>query len=221
MVFTPADPFSVAIFCLFCAVMVGVIAHAVWKIDYRFPRFSALFGGYLILFTGVVMSGLPRLSPLPVIPLLFLSVILSAVVFAFSNYGGEIANTFGFAALLGFQSFRLPLELILHHWADIGTVPPTMTWTGSNWDVVTGLISLAGIPLVARFKAAAWVVQMIGFILLINVFRVVIFSSPVPFAWPLEQPIQLIGYMPYALIGPLFVGPALAGHLIVFRKLCA
>lgn len=219
MIFTPADQLSILIFGLFSAIMTGLIVYAVGKTGYRWVRFGAFLGGFLMLFSAVVMSGLPRAMPIPVIPLLFLSVVLSAVVFSFSNYGGGIAGAFSLASLLGFQSFRLPLELLLHHWADLGTIPPTMTWTGSNWDIITGVISLLGIPLVNRYKTAAWAVQIIGFLLLLNVLRVVILSSPFPFAWPLEQPIQLILYMPYALIGPLFVGPALAGHLIVFRKL--
>jgi hypothetical protein len=53
----------------------------------------------------------------------------------------------------------------------------------------------------------------------VNVLRVVVLSSPFPFAWPLANPLQLALYFPYVLIAPLFVGAALAGHLVAFRAL--
>lgn len=103
---------------------------------------------------------------------------------------------FSLTSFVGFQVFRLPLELLLHHWANHGTIP---------W--------------VSRFRWIAWSTQLVGLALLINVVRVVVMSSPFPFSWQLENPLQLVMYFPYALIGPLFVGVALAGHLLTFRKL--
>ena len=54
---------------------------------------------------------------------------------------------------------------------------------------------------------------MIGFALLANVARVVVMSSPLPFAWGVEPPLQLGMHLPYALIVPICVGGALAGHV--------
>jgi hypothetical protein len=219
MAFHPADPISLAAFSVFAAVMFVIIVSAVRRTGYRSKKFVVCFVGYLFLFCGVVASGLPARFAIPFIPLLFLSIIVGAIAFAFSRYGQTVAQDFSLVALIGFQSFRLPLELILHHWADIGTVPATMTWTGQNWDILAGVLSLLGIPFVNKSKGVAWAIQVIGFLLLMNVIRVVILSSPFPFAWQLENPIQLVAYLPYALIGPLFVGAALAGHLVTFRKL--
>lgn len=219
MTFTPADSLTLNLFMLFSAVMALVIGLAVWQTHSRFKEFLAIFAGYLALFSGVAASGMVLKMAIPVVPLMFASVIAGAAWFAFSDFGRRIAAHFSFAALIGFQGFRLPLELILHKWAELGTVPPTMTWTGQNWDIISGIVSIAAIPFVKKSRALAWAAQCIAFLLLLNVLRVVIMSSPFPFAWHLEQPLQLIAYMPYALIGPLFVGAAMAGHLIVFRKL--
>lgn len=219
MEFHPADGLSVIFFSFFSALMFAVIAGAVWRTRYKEKRFLVLFGGYLLAFCGVVQSGLPLRHVVPVIPLLFLSVIAAAFAFSFSQYGRKISQFYSLAAITGFQVFRLPLELILHHWAEGGTIPGTMTWTGQNWDIATGILSLLALPLVGRSKAVAWAVQVIGFLLLMNVVRVVLMSSPFPFSWPLENPLQLMAHLPYALIGPLFVGAALTGHIIAFRKL--
>jgi hypothetical protein len=148
-----------------------------------------------------------------------LSVLIVSLLICFSKLGANISNGFSLAFLIGLQAFRLPLELILHHWADLGTVPETMTWTGQNLDIITGIISLLTIPFLNKSKILAWGVQLIGFVLLLNVLRVVVMSSPLPFSWKLEKPLLLIAYFPFALIAPLFVGTALTFHLLAFRKL--
>jgi hypothetical protein len=42
---------------------------------------------------------------------------------------------------------------------------------------------------------------------------------PLPFAWGVQPPLQLVMYLPYALIGPVCVAGALAGHVILTRAL--
>jgi hypothetical protein len=144
---------------------------------------------------------------------------MGAVFIAVSDAGKKVSQYFSLTALIGFQAFRLPLELILHQWAEIETIPSTMTWTGQNWDILAGIVSLLAIPFLKKSKRLAWAVQIIGFVLLLNFLRVVMMSSPLPFAWELDIPLQLIQYFPYCLIGPLMVGPAMAVHLITFRAL--
>lgn len=221
MIFHPADDVSLWIFSAFALLMAVLCLFAVKRTGYKFKKFSVIFGLYLAGFSGLVAAGLPQKHVLPFFPLMFASVLILSLWFAFSEYGKRVSQVFSLATLIGLQGFRLPLELILHHWADLQTVPETMTWTGQNWDIVAGVASLLAIPFVNASRRLAWGVNMLGFVLLLNVLRVVIMSSPFPFSWPLENPIQLIAYMPYALIGPLFVGVAFAGHLIVFRKLSA
>lgn len=217
--FIPGDFLVTEFFEIFCWFMLGFIVYAVAGTSPNYRRFMAVFFGFLGVFILVVATGLPLAKPIPVIPIMFLSILALATFSAFSDYGKNVADEFSFSQLIGFQGFRLPLELVLHQWASTGTVPETMTWTGQNWDIVTGILSLIAIPFVNKNKRIAWTVQIVGFVLLLNVLRVVIMSSPLPFSWQLERPILLIGYLPYALIGPLFVGVALTLHLITFRKL--
>ena len=104
-------------------------------------------------------------------------------------------------------------------WGSTKTIPMTMTWSGQNLDIITGILCLITIPLLNKHKSLVWGVQLISFGLLLNVLRVVIMSSPFPFSWKLETPLIIIGQFPYALIVPGFVGLAFISHLLVFRKL--
>jgi hypothetical protein len=123
------------------------------------------------------------------------------------------------AWLVGFQGFRLPLELVLHDWYASGTIPETMTWSGSNWDILSGIFALLSCFFVNDRRWLAWVFNIVGIILLLNVGRVAIMSSPVPFGWQVDPPLELILFLPYAFIVPICVGGAALGHTLLTRKL--
>lgn len=218
MNFKPADLLSQTLFVILVMVMAVILVRAV-RLTSPWKKWAALLGTLTILFTVASLSGIVARSFIPVGPMLILLVFIFAISFYFSKASHELSGILPFSVLIGFQSFRLPLELILHHWAEQGTIPSTMTWTGQNWDIITGVVSLIAIPFVNKSKALAFAINLVGFVLLLNVFRVVIMSSPLPFSWPLENPLLLIAHFPYALIGPLCVMPALIAHLVTFRKL--
>jgi hypothetical protein len=217
MNFIPADTISLVIFSLFCIFMFSLVFYALGKSS-QSTRLRLIFVVMLSVFGFLVLSGFLERHLFPMVPLIMIGGVLVAVGLSVSPVGREIGAKFSLPLLVGFQSFRFFLELILHHWAKLGTVPETMTWTGQNWDVVSGFLALVSIPFLSRSKILTWVVQWTGFLLLLNVFRVVIYSSPFPFAWQLTHPLQLIFHFPYAFILPLFVMPALVGHLLVFTR---
>ena len=98
-------------------------------------------------------------------------------------------------------------------------IPETMTWSGSNLDIISGIVAIVTAPLASRSRAIAWVANLVGLVLLINVGRVAMMSSPLPFAWPVTPALQLVLYLPYAWIGPVCVAGALAGHVVLTRAL--
>ncbi len=59
-----------------------------------------------------------------------------------SKLGGEAAARRSLAALIGFQSFRLPLELVMHHAVETGVMPNQLSFTGYNFDIATGAAAL-------------------------------------------------------------------------------
>lgn len=214
--FTPADSLSLALFSIFSFIMAALIGRTLFRANKTSGYFFCLF---LFVFSSVVLTGIPKSHPLPTIPIIFLGILTLSFILAFSSTGKKIIESIPLAVLIGFQVFRIPLELILHHWANLRTIPETMTWSGQNFDIFSGIVAILFVPLVKRQRTLAWIPTLVGLILLINVLRVVVLSSPFPFGWGLERPLLLIMFFPYALIGPLFVAPALVGHLLSVRAL--
>lgn len=47
-----------------------------------------------------------------------------------------------FAWIIGIQSFRFPLELLMHRAATTGLMPPQMSYSGRNVDILSGLLAI-------------------------------------------------------------------------------
>lgn len=175
--------------------------------------------------TGIASaSGSLRAQALPPPVMLFmLSSVIVAVGAAFSRLGTRLIDGLPIAALVGIQGFRLPLELVLHRWHAEGVIPIQMTYSGFNFDILTGTSALLlGVFLAlrkappARALVLAW--NVFGMLLLLNVMTIAVLSSPLPFRMFTEGvPVLLAFYFPYGWIVPFCVGGALFGHLLVFR----
>lgn len=218
MKFVHASTMSVVLFCLFAVLMFVLVVAGIRKVR-GFKLWISILLALIAVGSLQAWMGWGQQNPIPVLPLLFASFLLSGVAFTLSGSGKDASQQLSLSVLIGFQSFRFPLELILHEWANQGTIPETMTWTGSNWDIAAGILCLVGFWFAGKNTKVAWVINTVAFLLLLNVLRVVILSSPFPFSWKLKTPLLLGVYFPYVLIAPLFVVPALTGHLLTFRKL--
>jgi hypothetical protein len=223
MPFTPASASSVMAFLVIVVGVAGAFIAAVCRAYRDRPatraRLIALALIYLILIGVVVETGAMAALPLSGLPFFFGTVFVVSLGTALSPVGGRMATALPLGALVFFQAFRLPLELVLHSWVAQGTIPETMTWTGQNWDIASGLVALVAAPFAGRSRAAAWVANVVGALLIVNVIRVAAMSSPVPFGWGVEPPLLLALYLPYAWIGPVCVGGALIGHIVLTRAL--
>lgn len=225
--FVQPDTASVTTFVVIVAgvlslLLVGVyFAHQRLGVDPRGPTLRVALGllAWIALTSAPVATGVLERNPMPGAPLFFVAVNGAALAFALSRTGKKLALGLPLAALVAFQAFRLPLELVLHSWFEQGTIPETMTWSGQNPDIVTGIVALVAAPFAAKFRPAAWTANIVGAALLVNVARVAIFSLPLPFAWKVEPPLQLVFHLPFAWIGSVCVAGALAGHVILTRAL--
>ena len=218
MRFQPADNLSLGMFCAL-TVLMAVIMFRVARERKASKALVIGFLGMVILISAFAAFGIFAAYPFPLLPVVFVFAVAASIVVGLSEFGGRLVAGYSLAALVLFQSFRLPLEFILHHWANTGVIPETMTWTGQNLDVVTGVLALIAGPAAKSSKIAAWIFNVIGFALLLNVARVVVMSLPLPISWSLENPLQLPFHFPYVLILPFFVWPALLGHIVLTRKL--
>lgn len=222
MNFTPASAGSLLAFAAILLAVLYALLLAV-HVTYRSFKVTALAGVLLGTWLGIqsalVASGRMTSLPLNGLPFFFVPVIVIWSGLALSPVGARLAATLPLAALVGFQAFRLPLELVLHAWFKQGTIPETMTWSGQNWDIISGTLALICAPFAHRHPAVPRLFNIVGLALLLNVMGTAIKSSPVPFGWNIEPKLLLAFHLPYALIGPVCVGGALFGHLVLTRAL--
>jgi hypothetical protein len=225
--FHAASTPSVAAFLVICALVLGMFLRGIWlgalsqgRDPFRWTLY--VLGGlalWLGLAAGLVATGWTEAVPVHLL-IAGTTMMLGSVILGLSPAGKWISLACPAGWLLAFQGFRLPLELVLHSWVHQGVIPRTMTWTGSNWDILSGIASLVLAPVCSRSRAAAWLGNIVGIVLLLNVGRVAILSAPVPFGWGDVTPRLLLPFhLPYALILPVCVGGALAGHVILTRAL--
>jgi hypothetical protein len=225
--FHPASPISVLGFLLVCLLVLVIFVLGVWASARRdsvnaWHRTVPVTLGVVIwlsTLSAVVSSGWAEGNPARTV-ILAASVALVSLAIGLSPVGGWLTGS-PLTWLVTFQAFRLPLEVVLHSWAVQGVIPESMTWSGSNWDAVSGIVALLCAPLARRFIGLAWIANGVGLLLLGNVVRVAAMSSPVPFGWPVTPKLLLIYHTPYALIAPVCVGGALVGHIVLTRALLA
>jgi len=239
---------------VFCAIVGGVVAavlSAIWVAtarasDVAAARRATLASGLgiaalLLLSAGLAESGvLRRAAGGPALILYVGACNGIAALAALSRLGRRVAIGLPLWAIVGFQAFRLPLELVLHAWYEQGVIPIQMTYMGHNFDIVTGALALLVAPLVgwldrpdrrATRRAEAmdraahgllWFFTLTGTLLLLEVGSIAVRSSPVPFRSYLNEPVLLLAYhAPYTWIVPVCVAGALFGHIIAFRRLFA
>ncbi len=142
---------------------------------------------------------------------------------ALSPLGARLAERTGWVGLIGFQSFRLPVEWVLVALARAGVAPPQMTLYGWNFDVVTGVTApvaawLAATGRIGARGIALW--NLLGLALLANVVTIALLSTPTPLRTFMNEPANtFIAHWPWCWLPGFLVPAALFGHVVAFRKL--
>jgi hypothetical protein len=221
---------------LFVALAVVVAVTAAWGVARSAPagaargrRFALSLGiaaAWMALWALVARSGalLDFARRPPPMLLLVLATLGAGQALGWSRVGARLASGLPLAALVGFQAFRLPLELVMHGAANAGVMPQQMTFTGWNFDIVTGASAIVVAGLVAAGRAPralvlAW--NVLGMALLINIVVIAVVSTPLVQAFG-SAPAQVntwIGVAPFSWLPTVFVVAAMAGHVAVTRRL--
>lgn len=155
---------------------------------------------------------------------LLLPTLLLPCWLAFSRVGTALAHETPLALLVLFQAFRLPLELVMHRAAQEGTMPLQMSYSGCNFDIVTGATALVVGTLAAWDRAPGWLLaawNVLGSALLANILVVAVASMPVLAAFG-REPERLntwVAYFPFVWLPAGPVAAALLGHLLLWRRL--
>ena len=155
----------------------------------------------------------------PPFGLLVLAIVLLAFLLAFTTPGRRLAQFVPLWALVAVQAFRLPLELAMHQLSDRGIMPPQMTYTGRNFDILTGVSAVIVAVVAARGRGrvlvTAW--NVIGLALLMNVVAIAILSTPTFRYFGEDRLNVFVTSTPYVWLPAVMVLAALAGHLMIFR----
>ncbi len=190
----------------------------------RAIRVGSAVLAWLLVTALVAASGVLRrfdATP-PPFAILVLAVGVIGIAVPCSPLGTLLVRGLPLWALVGFQVFRLPLELIMHRAYLEGVMPVQMSYSGQNFDIVSGISAGAlglwlGRRPVPRSVVILW--NMLGFVLLVNVVTIAILSTPV-FGWfGKERGDIFVTYPPFVWLPAILVMAALIGHILVWRRL--
>ncbi|HET7463017.1 MAG TPA: hypothetical protein VFJ82_17320 [Longimicrobium sp.] len=139
--------------------------------------------------------------------------------------GARLAEATPLGLLVLVQAFRLPLELLMHRAYGEGLMPVQMSFSGRNFDIVTGTTALLlGVAMTAwrgrvpHRLVLAW--NVLGSLLLANVLVIAVLSTPTPLRVFMNEPANVwITHAPWVWLATVFVPAAIAGHVIIFRRL--
>ena len=159
----------------------------------------------------------------PPFALFVASIVTLGAAIAFSPLGARLAQL-PLWVLVAAQSFRLPLEIAMHALVSRGIMPEQMSYSGRNFDILTGATAVVVAALVAagvggRRLVAVW--NVAGLALLANIVTVALLSTPRFAAFGDDRLNVFVAHPPFVWLPAVLVLAALAGHLIVFRALRA
>lgn len=185
-----------------------------------------LSGAWMALTLAAAASGrLSFTSRPPTMVVLFVALIAIAVVVARSSLGRRLALGLPLAALVGFHAFRLPLELVMHRAYEEGVMPEQMSYSGWNFDIVTGITAVVLAILLAMGRASIGLVRawnVLGTLLLVNIVTIALLSAPTPLRVFMNEPANVwVTQAPFVWLPAVLVLAALLGHLVLFRRLAS
>jgi hypothetical protein len=179
-----------------------------------------------LAFTGLAawsgLLGRFDATPPPLLPFIAATAIASTAL-ALSPTGAMLARGLPLAALVGFQAFRVPLELVLRQLAFDGVLPVQMTLDGMNHDIWSGVLAAlvaawATVASPPRFVVGLW--NVVGTVLLLTIFTIAMLSTPGPLrVFPNDPANTIIATVPFVWLPTVLVQVAWIGHLLVFRRL--
>jgi hypothetical protein len=89
---------------------------------------------------------------------LVLAILVVGIAVPCSPLGTLLVRGLPLWALVGFQVFRFPLELVMHRAYVEGVMPVQMSYSGFNYDIVTGITAGVLGAWLSRLRAPRWIV---------------------------------------------------------------
>lgn len=176
-----------------------------------------------LTFTLAATGRLSFTSTPPTVAIVMLSGVALAVWIGTSRFGLRLATGIPLAALIGAQAFRFPLELMLHRAYVEGLMPVQMSYSGFNFDILSGLFAIVVALQLARRPSSLVAARMWnvgGVVLLANILTIAVLSTPTRLRVFMNEPANSwIAHAPWVWLPTVFVVAAIVGHILVFRRL--
>ena len=157
----------------------------------------------------------------PHILLIIVPSVIAILILAFSKGFKPILEAIPAQWLIGIQSFRIVMEIVLWLLFAHSIIPEQMSFEGRNFDVLTGLTAPIAAILFARRNSRTGIIiwNLAGLALLFNIVIIALLSTPSPMRHFMNEPANtVIGYWPFIWL-PGFVVPfAFAMHVFSLRK---
>jgi hypothetical protein len=210
-------------------VVAGVIGISAARLQRRTTVAIAAGLALWLLYVGL-LSALgymrdPALRPPGIVWVVGPAFLFIGVVVAWSNAGARVAAALPLWLMLGFESFRIGVELLIHRLYQDGLVPKLLTYDGGNLDLFVGLSA----PLVAWLAttgrpglrlALGW--NVLGLLSLANAAVRAVLTAPGPLQLiGTDVPDLAMGMFPYAFIPGFFAPLAVALHVLAIRAIKA
>ncbi len=150
--------------------------------------------------------------------------LISIVILLVSKGGKRFIESLNIETLTIIHIIRIPVEISLYYLLMARLIPQSMTFEGSNLDIISGITA----PLLYYFafilkKMNPRILLIWNFLclaLLLNVVTTAILSAPTPFQkFAFDQPNIGIGYFPFVLLPAVLVPIVLLAHLASIRQL--
>lgn len=159
----------------------------------------------------------------PTMQMLGAALVVLTIVVGTSRLGLRLATGLPLAALVGVQAFRFPLELIMHRAYNEGLMPVQMSYSGLNFDILSGLSAIVVALALIRKPDSLVLVRVwntVGIVLLANIVVVAFLSAPTAFRLFHNEPANVwITRAPWVWLPTVFVLAAAVGHVLVYRRI--
>ena len=186
---------------------------------------AGVFALAWIAATGLLASrDVLRMWDPPTMGLVLGPTLVVAIGIALSPLGRQLVAGIPIEWLVGFQGFRILVELLLHRAYVEGLMPVQMSWSGRNFDVASGITAVAvGFWLGTAARPSSLLVALwntLGVALLANILFVALLSAPTPFRFFMNDPPNMfITRAPWVWLPSVMVFAAILGHALVIRWL--
>ena len=209
-------------FTLLPIIVAGCITTAIYKTNNEkagrialmaIPAWMVLTG--FLAWRGALDSWAPPRMFFIIVPMIM------GLVWASRQRWTERVGELSLSLLVGFQAFRIIVELLLHQAVIEGIAHPTMTWSGTNLDIIPGATALLLAPFADRIKPSllqAW--NLTSAAILVITVVTGISAAPSPFRQIMGEPANgFVAGFPYVWLPAILVSSAWLGHIVLFRRL--